>query len=384
MLEHYRGQVYRCTRCGDCRDKFTDREPYVCPAREHTGGFEPYYARGRIQVARGVLEGRLRYTARLGEVLYSCFCCGNCEKTCKGGIEAVAITKAMRADMVGAGLKSPSGVEQIVSNIARSHNLFGLTEEDRAWEEIGQSDDHKGLLYFPGCIVRFWLPELARSTTQVLRSAGLGLATLGSGEWCCGNPLLLTGKIDLAEEAMHHNLTQLRLTKTNRIVTSCPGCYRTLKQDYATRGGENLTIMHVAELIRNLVVGGAVELSSPIRERVTYHDPCELGRRSGIFEAPREVLSRVKGLDLVEMPRNREEALCCGGGGGVKASNPNLARRVALERLDEARRLGVNKIVSCCPSCKMSFEETIAEASIPLEVLDLVQIVARAMGIRLE
>lgn len=372
--------MYKCTRCGDCRDKFTDLEPYICPAREHTGGFEPYYARGRIQVARGILEGRLRYSERLGETLFSCFCCGNCEKTCGGGIESVDITRAMRSDLIDAGVKPPIGIEQIASNIARTHNLFGSTEE-RTWEEIGVPSGGERLLYFPGCIAQHWLQEIVFSTTQIMRSAGTHFVMPGREEWCCGNPLLLTGHLDLAKEAIRHNLALIRDTGVSQIVTSCPGCYRTLKQDYPALGRMDLQVLHVSELMRDLVRSDAMEFTASIPERVTYHDPCELGRRSGIFEAPREIMSMIKGLELVEMPRNRKEALCCGGGGGVKASNPRLARRVALERLDEAGRLGVSKIVTCCPSCKMNLEEAIVDASLSLKVLDLTELIAQAMGI---
>lgn len=380
MLEQYRDQVYRCTRCGDCRDKFTDREPYVCPAREHTGGFEPYYARGRIQVARGILEGRLRYTSRLGDTLFSCFLCGNCEKTCRGQIETLAITRAMRTDLSKTGVKRPAGIEQIVSNVVRTHNLFGSTEEDRAWDVAGPTSGDEELLYFPGCIVRYWLPELASHTTRIIQSAGLHWSTLGKEEWCCSTPLIATGQNTMAEEVSRHNLGLLRKTGVKRIVTSCPGCYRTLKCDSPTWRESNVDVLHVTELLWDFVKKGAIELIHPVPEKVTYHDPCELGRRSHIFDAPREILSKIKGLDLREMPRNREEALCCGGGGAVKASNPSLARRVTLERLDEASRLGVSKIVSCCPSCKMNFEEAIAFASLPLEALDLTELVAMAVG----
>jgi Fe-S oxidoreductase len=287
----------------------------------------------------------------------------------------------MRTDLVKAGTRTPAGIEQVVSNITHAHNLFGSTEEDRTWDTAGPASGSDGLLYFPGCIVRYWLPELASQTTKILQSAGLRWLTLGKKEWCCGTPLLVTGRITLAEKVSRHNLGLLEKTGVKRVVTSCPGCYRTLKYDNPTLEKASIDVLHVTELLEELIKKGAIELIHSLPEKVTYHDPCELGRRSRIFDAPREIFSRIKGLDLREMPRNREEALCCGGGGAVKASNPSLARRVTIERLEEARRLGVNKIVSCCPSCKMNFEEAIASASLPLETLDLTELVAMAMRI---
>ncbi len=228
------------------------------------------------------------------------------------------------------------------------------------------------LLYFKGCTAREKLNSIEDSTIELLNLAGIEFEEL-SNESCCGSVLLRTGFKDEAIEQMKKNLKDL---EGKTILTSCAGCYKTLKYDYKDVLGIDLDVIHISQLLDKLFKEGKLELKDENKFKnlkVTYHDPCHLGRHGGEFEAPRNVIKRL--ATLVEMKNIKEQSRCCGSGGGVKSAYGDLANSIATLRIEEAYDTNADLIVTSCPFCKLNLSEN----SDNLEVLDLSEFVLKIL-----
>ena len=224
------------------------------------------------------------------------------------------------------------------------------------------------LLYFKGCTAREKLNSVSDSTIELLNLAGIEFEEL-SNESCCGSILLRTGFKDEAIEQMKKNLKDL---EGKTILTSCAGCYKTLKYDYKNVLGIDLDVIHISQLLDKLFKEGKLNVFKSSL-KVTYHDPCHLGRHGDEFEAPRNVIKRL--ATLVEMKNIKEQSRCCGSGGGVKSAYGDLANSIATLRIEEAYDTNADLIVTSCPFCKLHLSEN----SDYLEVLDLSEFVLKIL-----
>lgn len=220
------------------------------------------------------------------------------------------------------------------------------------------------LLYFRGCTARERLNSIAESTEAILKAADIEYETL-EDEKCCGSVLLRTGFRDDAIREMELNARDLR---NKKIVTSCAGCYKTLKDDYKELIGCDLDVIHISQLLDQLIEEGRLKIQGNDL-KVTYHDPCHLGRHAGEFEAPRNVISSIS--NLLEMENIKSKSRCCGSGGGVKSAYGDLSNSIASLRIKEAEDTGADLLVSSCPFCKLNLSEN----SDGLEVKDLSEFV---------
>ena len=218
------------------------------------------------------------------------------------------------------------------------------------------------MLYFRGCTARQKQTNIAKATERLLNIAGVDFHTLDD-EKCCGSVLLRTGFIDEATEQIEKNTGIL---KGEKIITSCAGCYKTLKDDY-----EGLDVVHISQLLDQLIKEGKLNLSKKDLD-VTYHDSCHLGRHSNVFDEPRDVIKSV--ANLVEMENIRENSLCCGAGGGVKSAYPDIASQMALSRIAQAKQTGCKTLITPCPFCKLNLEND------DFEVLDLTEFLVKYGG----
>jgi len=377
-LSSYAQEIMKCGRCGYCLGGYTAE---TCPAR-YVIGFESGAARGRMLAARAMLEGRLENSPKLIQRIYTCFLCGACKTKCEDAarIDTVEIIRAMRAEVFSQGINIPEEVEKLGTALETKRNIFASAPEKRmAWitPDI-HVDERAELLYFPGCVSSLRFAEIVESTARILNTIYVDFSTLGVSEWCCGNPLLLTGQYDLAREMARHNVEEIKRRGVRHVLVSCPGCYRTLSQEYSKLLGfaeMPFDVIHTSQLFHHVAAEGKMPFRKMPQEVLTYHDPCELGRLSGIYEEPRELIQQIPGITLVEMDRNRERAWCCGGGGGVKIVYPSQASKVALARLKEAESCGATGIVSGCPTCKWNLNENLAAAGSRLRVVDLSELV---------
>ncbi|MFQ5999476.1 MAG: (Fe-S)-binding protein [Candidatus Bathyarchaeia archaeon] len=388
-LETYRNRLLRCTRCGVCGAKYDYFAGVfrVCPIVDHSPGFEVYYPRGRISVATEILEGNLTYSEGLANVLTACSTCMNCAQQCgstdaKGDplINTPRIIEAMRADIVDLGL-APKPYVTLSSRTEKNRNPYGELHEKRTqWAEgldvpSGKSD----IVYFVGCTSSYRRKEIAATTAGVLKKVGIPFSIL-KDEWCCGSPLRRTGYWKLAEEMARHNVEALKDAKT--VITSCAGCTRAFVKDYPEIVGDlPFEALHITEFLETLMDEGKIKLKEPIAKKVTYHDPCHIGRELIIYDPPRNLLNAIPNIEFVEMKSIRENAWCCGGGGGLKISNPNMAVRIATDRLNHAKEVGAEAIVSSCPFCKTNIVDAIKKTESDLKMYDITELVALSMGI---
>ncbi|MBZ2166942.1 (Fe-S)-binding protein [Methanobacterium spitsbergense] len=211
------------------------------------------------------------------------------------------------------------------------------------------------MMYFRGCVVREKLTNIADATETILKTAGLDYTIL-ENEPCCGSFLMRTGFEDEALKVMEKTLKQLNKNEGEEILVSCAGCYNTLKNDYKELFGVELNVKHTSELLKELISEGKIKVKKTPK-KVTYHDPCHLGRHSDIYEEPREIINETS--VLVEMDRNRERSRCCGAGAGVKSAFPETALKVASKRIQDAESTNAEIIITSCSFCILNLENAL-------------------------
>ncbi|MDH5532426.1 MAG: (Fe-S)-binding protein [Candidatus Bathyarchaeota archaeon] len=370
--------VYKdLTLCSRCRCGFCRRGCTTYPIL----GVESLTARGRNAIALSFLDGLIDASQGLADRFFLCTTCGFCKERCPLELDTVKINESLRAELVKKGFTRPEH-DAFAKSIENAHNPYGeLHEERMKWlpseaEVAGKADT----AYFVGCTTAYRRPEIAEATVRTLNGAKVDFITLHPEEWCCGSPALRVGRRDLFLKLARHNVEAIRKTGVTRVVTSCAGCYRVLSQDYPEFVGEiPFKVVHASELMAELIKEGSLKLVRKVPETVTYHDPCHLGRHTGIYEQPREVLKSIPAIRFVEMSKNRENARCCGAGGGVKASFNDFALQAAVRRLEEAREVGADSIVSACPFCAHNLKDAIRESGSRLKFYDLTELIAEVM-----
>jgi Fe-S oxidoreductase len=278
------------------------------------------------------------------------------------------------------------------SRVQSFHNVSGEDNASRlAWSsnlpftpEGLDRQPGAELVYFVGCVsamfpMTYGIPQ---SFATILRKAQLAFTTLGGEEWCCGFPLLMAGQLEQAKALMAHNLAEMRAIGARQVVVTCPSCYHMWCHLYAEVLGEplGLQVLTASELLRDLLAAGRLQPAGPQRPGiVTYHDPCDLGRKGGHFDEPREVLRRIPGYTFVEMQNSREHALCCGGGGDLETFAPELTTQVAARRIAQAAEVHANYLVSACPQCVRTLSKAARAQELRIRVMDLVQFVEAAL-----
>jgi len=278
----------------------------------------------------------------------------------------------------------PDSIKGVAEALEKNYNISNEDNEDRAeWREDVPDlpdnmyeKDRAEVVYFVGCVSSFFpmVQKIPRNLVQIMDKGELDFTILGGQEWCCGFPLLQAGMPKKAEKLIEHNLEKIQEVGAKSVVFSCPSCYRTWKEFYDT----DVELLHSSHLLEQLVK----EKKIPLKElnlTVTYHDPCDLGRNSGVYEPPREVLKMIPGLKLVELEHNREKAICCGGGGDVEMANPDLTSEIAQMKIDEIQRTGTNIVVTPCQQCIRTISTRARKQGIKLKVMDLTEIVMMAM-----
>jgi Fe-S oxidoreductase len=373
-------QAYlQCIRCGLCLA--------VCPTYRATLN-ESDSPRGRIALARAQGEARLARSDNYADRFYRCLLCAACESICPSGAQALDILQGTRDDVADHSLL-PERLAQLDRTIAAEHNISSEENNGRlVWADnlpappSGLGKESADLIYFVGCVGSFFPRSYSvpRSTVEILEQAQVDYALLGGHEWCCGYPQFINGEIALAEEAMRHNLEAVRARQAKRVAFSCPSCYHIWKHIYPEVLGEELglELLHTTELLERLLDESKIEVGEwPMT--VTYHDPCDLGRKSEVYDAPRAILSMIPGLTLVEMDENRQDAHCCGGGGNLESHDAGLSTLVASRRVQQAAATGARVLVSACQQCERTLSNAARASRTRIRVMDLGEVVLKAM-----
>jgi Fe-S oxidoreductase len=208
-------------------------------------------------------------------------------------------------------------------------------------------------------------------------------ALLGGAEWCCGYPMFVNGELDRATELIRHNAEAMQAMGVKKVVMTCASCFHFWKHAYpAALGVETLRdlgleVQHATEFLADLLEAGALKLGE-LDETVTYHDPCDLGRKGGVTEAPRRVLAQIPGLRLVEMAENRDSSHCCGGGGNLESFAPEVGQAVARNRVQQAVEVGAGTLVSACQQCERTLSATARAEKVRMRIKDVTEIVLEA------
>ncbi len=367
-------EVAKCNRCGFCLPN--------CPVYR-VEGKESASPRGRNAITRALIEGRLPLSEDTEASIFSCLGCGACTQVCLSGVATKDLIFRDRECQVGEGLY-PKIADRVARFIESEHNISDDDNEDRGeWQELIKGlpeqafeKDHAEVIFFVGCVASFFpmAQTIPAHMARIMEKGGVDFTILGGEEWCCGFPLIGAGMGDKMKALMDHNLQKVKDVGAQSIVFTCPSCYHTWKHLYQP----DVTLLHASQMLDQMIKDGRIELKR-LDVTVTYHDPCDLGRNSGVFEAPRQVLKAIPGLNLVELANNRQLSVCCGGGGNVEMVNPDLSGRVAQMKLDEIAATGAHMVVSSCQQCLRTMATRARRQKIDLAVKDLTELVAEAM-----
>jgi heterodisulfide reductase subunit D len=217
--------------------------------------------------------------------------------------------------------------------------------------------------------------KIPMALVRIMESAGVDFTLLGSDEWCCGFPLLGAGLSEKTRDVIEHNVEAVKSKGARKIVFACPSCYQMWREHYP----HEFDIYHVTQYLNHLITLDRLPLKK-LDLTVTFHDPCDLGRGSREFDAPREVIRALPGVNLVEMAHNREDCLCCGGGGNLEMIDSELSGEIAKAKIDEALATGAGAVVTACQQCVRVMNTYVRRNKIELEVMDIVQLVRKALS----
>lgn len=344
-----------------------------------------------------------------------CTQCFRCQERCPRDVKIPDIVLTLRRLMVEEEM-APGGIETLIKNIVENYNPQAQSHDERInwidfrknWNsrllrrikdeeekeklryvELGEGDlikDKADVVYFVGCNssyprINMGIPD---ALVHIMHAAGEDFTLLGLDERCCADPIFLSGHHESFEKLAAYNLEAVKERRATKLVMTCAGCYRVFKHEYPKILGEteDLEILHATELLDRYLQEGKLETPEPQESalKVTYHDPCEIGRVGRIFEAPRRVLEGL-GISTVEMVEERESSFCCGGGGLVKVINQEISSKLAFTRIGQAEDAGAEVITSACPSCKITIRDGVLSLGKKIGVMDITELAAQVLGL---
>jgi heterodisulfide reductase subunit D len=384
-----------CTRCGECTA--------TCPTGGEAQDVELVTPRGKILRLREFYKAQYGLRARLlgpkqipedqlkelSSRAYECTICGQCKTVCPAHLDTIEMWENMREFLVANGLAPLPAHESIIKSIENYGNPWMQPRTQRSrWskkieKEVKIKDATKEkceVLFFVGCTAAYDpnIRNMALDTARVLRKANVDFGTLGDDEGCCGSTLLRTGLLESARKLAQKNIEMFERASPSVIVTSCAGCYKTIRQDYPKVGKVSARVVHITQFVNELIDSGRLKLDKRVDGIVTFHDPCHLGRHNLLYDEPRKILQAIPGVKLVEMERNRAEARCCGAGGGVKTAFPDLAQKISLLRVEDAERAGAEILTTSCPFCYQSLKTSVEAKGSKLKMMDLMELVRQS------
>jgi len=339
------GDAYRyCYQCGLCDT--------VCPINRVSSFSMRHLVR---EAAFGVPEIE-------GTDIWRCTTCGNCRDRCPRGVQTVDVAVSFRTIATKYGV-SPEPIHVVSASLGTEGNPMREARENRAdWTsglDVKPFTEGMEILYFPGCYPSYdsRLKKVAIATATILNRAGVEYGILGTQENCCGESIRKAGNESLYKRLARENIKTFIDNGVHKILVSSPHCYHTFKNEYP-EFNVNFEVVHITEYLHELISQGRLKIKGEYPATVTYHDPCYLGRYNGVYDEPREVLDQVPGLKLVEMPEIKENSFCCGGGGGGIWMDTPRGERLSELRLRQAIETGARELVTVCPYCITNFEDS--------------------------
>jgi heterodisulfide reductase subunit D len=319
-----------------------------------------------------------------------CTTCKACTVRCPRAIDLTETMLMLKRYAVQEGLQVPEGIGILGETVTTNYNISGddnatrLIWADNLEHRPESIEAQKGaeVLYFVGCVSAFY-PQaysIPQALVQIFEEAGVDFTTMGGQEWCCGYPLYGAGMKDLVSELAIHNVERVKELGSKKLVATCPSCYYAWAHLYPefVELPFDLEILHATEYLAHMIDEGQIELG-PVERAVTYHDPCDLGRKSGVYNAPRAILNSIPGLEFRELARYAENAMCCGGGGDVEISDREVTGQVGVLRMQQAQETGAEAVVSACQQCKRTLLTGARQAKIRIRALDMSELVWESM-----
>jgi heterodisulfide reductase subunit D len=381
-------EIEACTRCGECLK--------YCPvyAQRNEEEIDP---RGKIQAFKSFIRSQYGLWAKIfgpkkldeeklkkfSEMVYRCTLCGECSVSCPVSIDAKHLWTALRETLVEMG-HFPEAAKRMKANVLQAHNVSGDENEERTeWLEfLDELPDHQykkekaEVAFFVGCVASFFplVQKIPLAFVEILNKTEVDFTLLGGEEWCCGFPLIGAGMKKEAEVLIQHNLEMVKEKGAKSVVFACPSCYHTWMEEYKT----DIEIFHSTQFIKKLIDEGKITFKEK-KIKVTYHDPCDLGRASGVYEAPREILRSIPGVELIEMENNREQCKCCGGGGNLEMVDPDLSAALAQEKINQIQATGADTVITACQQCVRTILTTARRKEIPINAMDITEFVLKNM-----
>jgi len=372
-------QLLSCIQCGTCSAS--------CP----TAFAMDYTPRQLWQMVRlGMKEDVLS-----SRTFWLCTTCKSCQVRCPRDIPITDTMIALKEYATRVDVNVPEGMKVFGETIATRYNISGDDNKNRQiWSQnldrvprgVRPRRRKAEVLYFIGCVSSFYprVYSIPQALVQTMERAGVEFTTLGGDEWCCGYPLHIAGMGARMATLAQHNVQKARAVGAKKVVFTCPSCYYAWAHLYpGVVDVSGIQLQHASEFLADLFTGDGPALG-PVEEVVTYHDPCDLGRKSEVYDAPREVLARIPGLDFREMSASRENALCCGGGGDVEVADRTVPIGVAAQRLAQVQATGANYVLSACQQCKRTLQEGARQNRIRVRALDLTELVWQSMQAAVE
>ncbi len=369
-----------CTECGRCQD--------VCPAHMAGTRLNPKEIILKLRDhMRGLRRGPIHGALIQPDELWACTTCMACVEACPAFIDILDTIIDLRRYLALSEGALPSTAPQSLQNIQRAGNPWGLPPTDRLkWAEgfdvpILREGKEVEYLYWVGCSASYDRRNqaIARAVVKILKAARVSFAVMQE-ERCHGEVARRLGEEYLYQTLQEENVAHLKKYAFKKVITHCPHCFNTIRNEFPQFGGE-FEVVHHSVLIQQLIRDGKIRPAKPVKARIAFHDSCYLSRYNGITEAPREVLKAVPGVELVEMPRNRERGLCCGGGGGHMWMEVRSQKRVNLIRVEEALGVKPDVVGSACPFClaMMDLGRKVKGVEESLQAKDVSEVVAESL-----
>jgi Fe-S oxidoreductase len=362
------GDAFRfCFQCGLC--------DAVCPWNRVR----------QFSIRKIIREATFGLTEIDGEDIWRCTTCGRCPDRCPRGVKQIEVGVSLRR-VASEYEVFPSSVRSArtarASLISEGNPLQGERQKRADWAKnlpVKPYAEGMEILYFVGCYFSYdpRMKRVARATVDILNKAGVDFGILGNDENCCGESIRKTGSEKVFKKLARDNIKTFIDRGVKRLVVSSPHCLHTFKNEYP-EFMVNFEVLHLSQYLMELVETGRLELSGEYAKKVTYHDPCYMGRHNDIYTAPRDILGMIKGLELVEMVDSHQDSLCCGGGGGRIWMDTPQEERFSDLRLHQARETRAEVLATTCPYCITNFEESRLnlEYEDVLEVKDIAEIVS--------
>jgi len=367
VIKESGGEAFKlCYQCGLCDT--------VCPWNRVRS----------FSMRKLIREATFGLTEIESEEMWRCTTCGRCPQRCPRGVKIIESGVALRRISTEYGVfpTAVSAVRGISASLLGKGNPLSEDREKRAdWAQglsVKAFSEEMEVLYFPGCYLCYdpRLKKVARATAEILNRAGVDFGILGSKENCCGESIRKTGDEQVFKRLARENIKAFVDHGVKKILVSSPHCYHSFKNEYP-EFMVHFEVVHISQYLCELIDAGRLELTGEYGKKVTYHDPCYLGRHNGIYAEPRDVLKQIPGLELVEMADSQQDSLCCGGGGGRIWMETVKGERFSDLRLAQAVAVGAEVLVTCCPYCITHFEESrlTQPADEAVQIMDITEIV---------